>query len=43
MVREGGVREIRGIRGAGIAQWLEHRTCDRKVLGSSAGRVNFLC
>ena len=40
------------IRGAGIAQWLERRTRDRKVPGSSPGRsggriffsrVNFLC
>ena len=36
-------------RGAGIAQWLEHRTRDRKVPGSSPSRriffsrVNFLC
>ena len=39
-------------RGAGIAQWLERRTRDRKVPGSSPGRsggriffsrVNFLC
>ena len=39
-------------RGAGIAQWLERRTRDRKVLGSSPGRsggriffsrVNILC
>ena len=38
--------------GAGIAQWLEHQTRDRKVLGSSPGRcagriffsrVNLLC
>ena len=25
-------------RGAGIVQWLERRTCDRKVAGSSPGR-----
>ena len=40
------------IRGAGIAQWLEHRTRDRKVAGSNPcwsggriffSRVNFLC
>ena len=42
----------RTTRGAGIAQWLERRTRDRKVPGLSPGRsggrifffgVNFLC
>ena len=30
--------------GAGIAQWLEHRTCDQKVVGSNpcrSGGINF--
>ena len=40
------------IWGAGVAQWLEHQTCDRKVAGSNPcwsggriffSRVNFLC
>ena len=29
--------------GAGIAQWFERRTRDRKVASSSPGRVDFLC
>ena len=43
---------VRQSLGAGIAQWSERRTRDRKVAGSSSGRtggriffsrVNFLC
>ena len=29
--------------GAGIAQWFDRRTRDRKVASSSPGRVDFLC
>ena len=52
IVVEGGGGGVIIMLGAGIAQWLERRTHDRKVAGSSTcmsggriffSRVNFLC
>ena len=34
----GSGEQVGGGGGAGIAQWLEHRTCELKVAGSSPGR-----
>ena len=52
VVVEGGGGGVIIMLGAGIAQWLERRTRDRKVAGSSTctsggriffSRINFLC